>query len=349
MNPLVIPKIYQPSIPDDIHWGIDGEKFVFPVNNELSLPLDSKWEPKPGRKLEDDTPTVFYVADIPLGKYKMKAIYWEISSQCTIDFNPAHSLFGENELLLPPGANSRMIEQAILATGVVPGFAQIDQEGTITWPSNWLDWVRISELEVSRNFLIAPNYKKPLELTLKSIRPPRNYQRQCVEEGEGFSLYFNSKSVGRDFVYDKTVEMKVKRAQQVATTSSHIYRFEARLNSSRLKKHELQNPAQVTDANVWQAISGRFHACGFNVTLTDAGSLIRKLQGVRYQEVEQLLGYNEAVRLGLDKGMSKAVRRDRRLLSKNYGITPGLEIRTHASEKTALDLGEGRLVHQPPI
>lgn len=349
MNPLVIPQISQSSIPDDIHWGIDAEKFSFPVNSELSLPLDSKWVQKPGRILEDGTQTYFYMADLPLGLYKMKVLLWEISSSCTVDFNPAHCLYGNNELLLPPAVNSLMIEKAIQATGLIPSFAQIDAEGTITWPTNWLESITIKELEVSRNFLIAPNYRKRLQQTLKEVVPTRGFRRNAQDQGEGFSLYFHTKSVGHDLFYNKTVQMRDTKGQQVAQTISHIYRFESRLDDSRLEKYGLDDPAKVNDQNVWRAIDERFHACGWNVMLIDSGALLEKLSGVRYQEIEQLLGFSEAVRLGLDQQMSIAVRRSRQKLAKNYGVTPGIAIKNKASVTSYLDLRQGRLVSQSPV
>ena len=148
--------------------------------------------------------------------------------------------------------------------------------------------------------------------------------------------------------YNKTVQMRDTKAQQVAQTISHIYRFESRLEDSRLEKYGLDDPAKVNDQNVWRAIDERFHACGWNVALIDAGALLEKLKGVRYQEIEQLLGFNEAVRLGLDQQMSSAVRRGRRKLAKNYGITPGIGINAKASETFLLDLRQGRLVVQSP-
>lgn len=347
-NPLVIPQISPTSIPDDIHWGIDAEKFSFPVNSELSLPLDTKWVQKPGRILEDGTQTYYSYADMELGLYKMKAIYWETSSRCTVDFNPAHCLYGNNERLLPPGANTSMIEKAIQATGLIPSFAQIDAEGTITWSSNWLEFITIRELEVSRNFLIAPNYRKRLQSNLKEVIPPRGFRRNAQDRGEGFSLYFHSKSVGHDVFYNKTVQMRDTKAQQEAKTISNIYRFESKLCASRLEKYGLCDPAQVSDLNVWRAIDERFHACGWNVMLIDSGALLKKLKGVRYQEIEQLLGFNEAIRLGLDQQMSIAVRRDRRKLCKSYGITPGADISAKAAETFYLDLKQGRLVPQLP-
>lgn len=83
--------------------------------------------------------------------------------------------------------------------------------------------------------------------------------------------------------------------------------------------------------------------------LIDAGSLLEKLRGVRYQEIEQLLGFSEAVRLGLDQQMSIAVRRSRQKIAKNYGITAGIAINTQASEAFYLDLRQGRLVSQSPV
>jgi hypothetical protein len=278
----------------------------------------------------------------------MKALYWEIHSRCRVDFNPAHCLYGNNELLLPPAANSKMIEKAIQATGLVPSFAQIDAEGTITWPSNWLEFITISELEVSRNFLIAPNYKKRLQSTLKEVIPPRRFRRNAQDRGEGFSLYFHSKSVGHDLFYNKTVQMRDTKAKQAAQASAQIYRFESRLRDSRLKKYCLDDPAQVNDQNVWRAIDERFHACGWNVMLIDPGALLVKLKDVRYQKIEQLLGFNEAVKLGLDHQMSSAVRRGRQKLAKCYGITPGTDISAKAAETFCLDLRQGRLVVQSP-
>lgn len=348
-NPLVIHQISPTSIPDDIHWGIDAEKFSFPVNSELSLPLNTKWVQKPGRILEDGTQTYFSFTDIELGLYKMKVFYREIDSQCTVDFNPAHCLYGNNELLLPPAANSKMIEKAIQATGLLPSFAQIDAEGTITWPSNWLEFIKIKELEVSRNFLIAPNYRKRLQSTLKEVIPPRDFRRNAQDRGEGFSLYFHSKSVGHDVFYNKTVQIRDTKAQQEAHTISHIYRFESRLRASRLEKYGLDDPAKVNDRNVWRAIDERFHACGWSVMLIDSGSLLEKLKGVRYQQIEQLLGFNEAVRLGLDQQMSIAVRRGRRKLCNSYGITPGIVINVKASQAYCLDLKQGKLVPQSPV
>jgi hypothetical protein len=346
---LVIPRIAPLEIPNDIHIGIDKERFNFPINTELSMPLDEGWVPKNGTPLLDGTPTYYHVKKFPLGLHKMTAILWETSSSCTVDFNPAHSLYGNNELLLPPRANTRMIQAAIEATGLIPGFAQIDHEGTVTWPRDWYDHVSPTSVELARNCFIKPEYKHVLQDALSALVAPRGYLKDVQSIRDSYSLYYKTATVGHDKIYDKTVQMRDdKQMQQVTETDNHIFRFETTLASKRLDKYGLRDLRNFNDETVWKALTHRFSECRWEVRLPSRNDLMQELAIAPYAEAERLLGFNQMVSIGLDKSLGYGARRDRQKLAQKYGVVPGTALSLNAIESNRLDLFLGRLVEDAP-
>jgi hypothetical protein len=345
---FVIPRIPLNGIPDDTHIGIDKEKFYFPVNLELSLPLGEGWLPKNGRPMKDGTPTYGHWKECTLGHHTMIVNVWETTSSCSIEFNPAHSLYGNNELLLPPEANLSMMKVAIEATGLVPGFAVIDSMGTITWPENWHEYLGVSFVELARNLFVEPEHKHALQGALSALVPPRGYTRDIQSRRDSYSLYYKTGSVGRDKIYDKTVQMRDEGMQQAAETDAHIFRYETTLKSKRLKKYGLRNPMNFNDQIVWEVLTERFNVCRWEVRLPSRNDLITKLSDAPYAKAERLLGFNQMVSLGLDKTLAYGARRDRMGLAKSFGVTPGTAFEFHASESLRFDLFSGKLVSESP-
>ncbi len=345
---LVIPRIPLDEIPSDIHMGIDKEKFYFPVNLELSLPLGEGWIPKNGRPMKDGTPTYGHWKKFPLGHHTMIVTVWETSSSCSIEFNPAHSLYGDNELLLPPEANLSMMQVAIEATGLVPSFAEIDSMGTITWPEDWHEYLGVSYVELARNIFVGPEHKHALQGALSALVPPRGYTRDIQSRRDSYSLYYKTGSVGRDKIYDKTVQMRDEGMQQATETDAHIFRFETTLKSKRLKKYGLRNPMNFNDQIVWEVLTERFNACRWGVCLPSKSELVKKLSLAPYTEAERLLGFNHMVSLGLDNKLGYGARRDRLELARNFGVIPGTAFDFNASESFRFDLICGELVPEEP-
>lgn len=345
---LVIPRIPIGEIPDDIHIGIDKEKFYFPVNLELSLPLGEGWLPKNGRQMKDGTPTYGHWKELPLGHHTMIVNVWETSSSCSIEFNPAHSLYGDNELLLPPEANLSMMQVAIEATGLVPGFAAIDSMGTITWPENWHEYLGVSFVELARNLFVEPEHKHALQGALSAMVPPRGYTRDIQSRRDSYSLYYKTGSVGQDKIYDKTVQMRDEGMQQATETEAHIFRFETTLKSKRLKKYGLRNPINFNDQIVWEVLTQRFNECRWGVSLPSKSELLKKLSLAPYAQAERLLGFNQMVSLGLDKALRYGSRRDRLELARHFGVTPGTILDFNASESLRFDLFTGTLESESP-
>ncbi len=340
---LVIPQLLPLAYPSDANWGVDAIKVSIPINGEMSLPLPQQWKEKSGRPLKDGSENIYYQAEFVLGLYKMIAFFWVTSSRCTIDFNPAHSVFGNNELLLPVEALPRILQSAIEATGLVPAFEKADELGTLVWDQNWLEQVSVQELVLARNSLGPKEAAKALEKGLLALPTPRGYKRKHEQKSGSFTLEFSTGSVGKDMIYNKTTQMVALGLEPKEITEHLIFRYEARLRSKRLEKYGLRRPDHILPENSWLAVSDRFSKCGFQRELSNAGEFLSKISRLSYRERERILGFNQLVALGLDHDLAPGAMRERLRLAKELGLTLGCSIDELSEVSWSIDLWKGEL------
>ena len=346
---LVIPELSQPQYPSDANWGVDAIKVSIPINGEMSFPLSNQWTAKIGKPLRDGQENIFYQADFPLGLYKMRAFYWVTSSTCTIDFNPAHTVFGNNELLLPVEALPGVIKGAIEATELTPAFETLDEIGTIAWPTGWLEFVSVQELELARNIFVPREAHKTFEQGLLGLPTPRGYKRKHEQKSGSFSLEFATCSVGKDLIYNKSAQMAALGLLPSEETEMIIYRCETRMRSKRLQKYGLKRPDLIGPENAWHAIADRFSECGFDRGLTGGGEVLSRISKLSYRERERILGFSQLVALGLDHDLASGARRGRQKTAAKLGLTLGVSMGELSKSSWGSDLWSGqvrRLLHE---
>lgn len=338
---LVIPQLSPLPYPTDINWGVDAVKVSVPINVEMSLPLPEVWVPKVGKPLRDGSENPYYVAELPFGLYKMRAFLWVTSSWCTIDFNPAHSVFGNDERLLPLEIFPEVLQRAIVATGLVPVFEAMDPLGNLTWSSDWLQQVSMNELELARNFFVPVNAAKALERGITGLATSRGYKRKLEQERGSFSLEFATRSVGKDSFYNKTSQLQAIGITPREESDCLIYRYETRLRSKRLDKYDLKRADRLKPENAWSAISDRFSACGFHAGVLSGGETLENIKKVSYRERERILGFSQLVALGLDHDLEPGVRRLRQKLAQELGLTLGVSFAELSEKSWSVDLWSG--------
>jgi hypothetical protein len=338
---LVIPQLLPLAYPSDANWGVDAMKVSIPISGEMSLPLPQHWKEKSGRPLKDGSENIYYQAEFVLGLYKMMAFFWVTSSRCTIDFNPAHSVFGNNELLLPVEALPRILQSAIEATGLAPTFEKVDELGTLVWDQNWLEQVNVQELELARNIFVPKEAAKAFEKGLLALPTPRGYKRKHEQKSGSFTLEFSTGSVGKDIIYNKTAQMKALGLQPKEFTEHITYRYETRLRSKRLEKHDLKRPDDIRPENSWLAISDRFSKCGFQRELSGGGEILAKISRLSYRERERILGFSQLFALGLDQDLAQGARRERLKAAAELGLTLGMSLDDLSEASWAIDLWTG--------
>lgn len=318
-------------------------KVSIPINGEMSFPLSNKWTAKIGRPLKGGQENIYYQADFPLGLHKMRAFYWAASSMCTIDFNPAHTVFGNNERLLPIEALAGVLKGAIEASELIPSFETMDETGTISWPSGWLEYVSVQELELARNIFVPKAAHRAFELGLLALPTPRGYKRKHEQKLGSFSLEFATGSVGKDVIYNKSAQMSAQGLRPSEETEMIIYRYETRMRSKRLQKYYLKRPDLIGPENAWHAISDRFSKCGFSRELSGGGEVLSRVSKLSYRERERILGFNQLVALGLDHDLATGARRGRQNTAAKLGLTLGSSLEDLSNGSWVIDLWSGQV------
>lgn len=273
----------------------------------------------------------------------MQATVWEKSETCTIHFNPAHVVYGDTAQLLKPEVLELVVLQAIQATMLTPAFCEFKDDGTIEFLANWTYYVNIQELEVAFNFQVPNSRKGPMQQSLKVLRAPRNMRRAINEEAGSFTLEYSTKGVGKDSIYNKSMELekrsKVRQESEVST-----FRFESRLRRKRLDKFQMRLLGDISPTGVWGALNQRFAATQWDQNIGSSGGLLMLLCEIDYRKTERVLGFSEAVRLGLDASLELGTRRARIKEAKELGIPIGVPIDQLAESSLRIDPKHGCLL-----
>jgi hypothetical protein len=273
----------------------------------------------------------------------MRAFYWVTSSTCTIDFNPAHTVFGNNELRLPVEALPGVLKGAIEATELTPSFETIDEFGTVAWPNAWIGYISIQELELARNIFVPEEAHRALEQGFLALPTPRGYKRKHEQKSGSFSLEFAPSSVRKDLIYNKSAQMAALGLEPAEETELIIYRYETRMRSKRLQKYGLKRPDLIGPENAWHAIADRFSKCGFHRALPGGGELLSTISRLSYRERERVLGFNQLVALGLDQDLAASAIRERQKIATQLGLTLGLSLEEISKSSWNIDLWSGQI------
>lgn len=344
LNSLVIPRTTESKVPSTLHWGIDAAKVSFPINGELSLPLDDSWEQKTGRKTKTSLPNHYFFRDMQFGLGKMKVLVWELSQTCIIDFNPAHALYGATADLLPPELYSEMVKRAIEATMLVPAFAECDDQGEFTFAENWPNLVSNKELEVSFNFEVDDYLAGSMQSLLSALPSRKGSLRSLKEKSGSFTISHETRNVGKDMIYNKSSEMASRKLEVATTPGKTLYRFESKLMTKRIHSTGMRKVADVSGVAVWNAITKRYRASGWGVKVASQAEIFTKLGSLDYRHVERLLGFNEAFRLGIAGGIKQSVQKSRIRELKEVGLPLGTSLEELTPHSMWIDAWNGLLM-----
>lgn len=273
----------------------------------------------------------------------MQATVWETSETCTIDFNPAHVVYGDTAQLLEPEVLELVLLQAIQATMLTPAFCEFKDDGTIEFLPNWTDYINIQEMEVAFNFQVPNSLKGPMQQALKGLRAPRNMRRAIHEEAGSFTLEYTTKGVGKDSIYNKSMELEARSKDRQESEVS-TFRFESRLRRKRLDKFQMRLLSNISPTGVWEALNQRFECTQWSQSIGSFGGTLKLLGEIDYRKTERMLGFSEAVRQGLDAGLELGTRRARIKEAKELGIPIGVCLDQLAESGFRIDPWSGWLV-----
>jgi hypothetical protein len=265
---------------------------------------------------------------------------------CKVTLNAPRALAKTNQNPLPPDALSPLINRLInrLQGDIFPSFAEVTDEGEITWEADWESQVGITSLEIARDFLIPKAKEAELQAALDGVSARRNYtQSNFMSKGNGYTIGQSTKSSGSDTIYNKDAELA--KGQPFVPSGDEVrYRFESELKAPRLKKFNLNTLAGININACWAASCERFTETGWNVRISSSDSLLSSLEGLDYKMKEKILGFNSISCLGLTSNMTAALRRDRTKLARKIGLIIGTEVGEHPVGSSVLSLNAGTLV-----
>ena len=334
------------SLPADSRFGIDRLCFYFNLRMEHSHTFHGDWERKTSGK-SGETEVERFVLKHPFGHQLANVFVTPEYGRCTVTFDAPKALAKTNQNPLPPDALSPLIRRLIsqLQGDILPSFAEVTDEGEITWASDWESQVGITSLEIARDFLIPRDKSAELQAALNVVAARRNYTASNFKSKDnGYTISQSTKGSGRDSFYNKDAEL-VKDQPFVYEDSALVrYRFESQLKRPRLKRFGLNTLAGIDVNACWSASCERFTEAGWNVTISSRESLLSKLETLDYKAKEKILGFNTISCLGLTSNMTAALRRERTKLARRMGLILGTEVREHPSGSSVLSLNSGTLL-----
>jgi hypothetical protein len=313
---------------------------------EHSSTLHGDWTRKTSGK-PGEPETEYFVMKHPFGQQVADVFVTPEHELCKVTLNAPKSVAKTNQNPFPPDAIASLISRLIgqLQGDILPSFAEVTDDGEITWASDWKSRVGITSLEIARDFLVPRDKCAELQAALNVVAARRNYTASNFKSKDnGYTISQSTKGSGRDSFYNKDAEL-VKDQPFVSEDSALVrYRFESQLKRPRLKRFGLNTLAGIDVNACWSASCERFTEAGWNVTISSRESLLSKLETLDYKAKEKILGFNTISCLGLTSNMTAALRRERTKLARGMGLMLGTEVREHPSGSSVLSLNAGTLV-----
>lgn len=351
-NPLVTPqKATQPAdtpaIPTDNHFGCDYISLSITINpNHLDL-SDAFWVADP--KTDKDTKAVYdnFKGQVRVGHTTVYLYLMPLRELLTIKFNPSRVLTGrETATLCHPDDVNPIVKFVIekmesLVGGIIH---RIDYKtGELMLLPDWATHLKISRLDVTRDFHIQDEYARRVESSWAALRAKgrQTKSQHSSQNGKGFSVYHRTSSQGSDKIYNKSAELKRSKWKE-STIGEGVYRFESQLQDGRLRKYGFRTLADVNTANVWDAICDRWATTGFGCHICDEGDLMVKLTGLSKSKVYSMVGFMELAAMGR---MDLSDRGDQRRYKEasGLGLIPGLHTIQTGEEIGFIDLHRGEV------
>lgn len=340
----------------DWTWGFDTVKVSFDVNPALCDFSSSLWVRSSTQNLRIDMPE----AESLLGWYLLPQVDWEAKVRidlyvmdrvCHLSFNAPRMVTPVKERLLMPDALPPLVRGLIEAIHdtVWPDFIKVTEDGEIIWDDDWSTRVRLSRLDVSRNFEVEDTQTIKLACGAISGR----YQRGTVvyKSKYGWTVESPTTSVGKDKIYDKTAELSRNPADadRMAGLATALVRFETQLMRSRLKDNGLKRLSEVNGRSAWHALEARWEATGWGGPLPVRGEMSEAMTHLRPKDKLILTGYLHHAAVGDLADQTETTHRNMKRLAKECGLTVGLPVELMGKPEFHLDLRTGRQQPLSPL
>ena len=355
LNSFVTPPNYKTlncPIPEEDIFGGDKSVFGYRVDPSMSFIDPDIWERNPYLKtvngIEVEYDSFYRVKKSPYGTVFIT--YYSAYDRCTLEFSPSVLAFSKSTRLLRPRYVDQVFESIMdgLCDELWPVFDQIDPHtGEVTRSPNWRSQVAILRTELAVHLSIRNDLLNELKKSIEETPQRKGAIQKKYKNGKGgWSAYVETKNrnSGYDVIYDKTAELAEKGIVDRREPGHTSVRFEAVLIGKRRDRFGIRTLEDLTDDKVWNAIAVRFHELQFNVKLSGPNQVTQALQELPYTQRERLLGYLKLNSLGLTEGISTAIKRDRRKLTKKTGIALGHDWESQTGEPVYLDISKGRFV-----
>ena len=327
-------------------WGIDTVKIAFKVDTSQCDSESPLWVGSSTQNLRNDQPDAqmlrgFYVLPNLTREVRVVVELYLLDGLCRMSFNAARVVFQDKEDLLPPDALKPLVEGLInaLFDVVWPQFVTVTSDGEIVWDANWMQQVRISRLDLARNFEVRDSMR--LRHALPLVRGKYQRQKRVYDSGGGcWTIEVPTSCVGKDKLYTKSAQLALDPddAARMASLSGELVRFETQMMRNRLKDHGLNTLDRIDSRSTWMAMRSRWDSTGWGSPLPQRGDLLKAVDALKAKDRVLLIGYLHLAAVNAQVNWGEASERRMRMLAKQCGLTIGLPIELVGPPETYLDL-----------
>jgi hypothetical protein len=353
LNSFVIPQNYQTlnyPIPNPNRSGVDKFRCFFYINPDMSLIDHALWVANTVQK-EKNGNTIEFTKYTRTFTHKGASIFVAYNTaydRCSLEFNPPHIHHGKSSKFLHSSQLVTVCEEVIdlIKQELHPVFDRVDQStGEVSRDPNWTTEVHIKFIELGcpievKNEL-RPAFERAIEATRPSRKQTRTKQDDCLN---GWTQKNSTKHEGEDKLYNKTEELRSQGIYEPTREGYTNYRYETTLKGKRRNKYGIRKLSHVTEETLWNTVADRFHACNWNVKLSSNADFNKSLLEMPYSQRERALGYLKLKEMGLESGLSVAKNRERKKLTRELGVVPGLSLANMPVKSHYLDLSIGEFV-----
>ena len=329
--------------------GIDTVHLFIPLDSSLTDPESSLWD-------QDRTSYDKY-GNLKRLVGKLRKQHGDVDITARPDeeklylrFNAPRLLLPKSEQLLPPDALIPLVDAILndLSGAVSPNFDLINYEhGELRRVDSWEKQVKITRLDVARNFLI--DEPTMMRKALNASRP--NYWKTLIEfrnSDGGWTLEHRTGRVGRDRFYDKKAELKKRDKQAAEDCPDGLYRFECQLEENRLEDFFAKSLHEVTIDRCVHVLEERWRQLRWGVKWGKPDTLDQALRGLPWKKQDELYGFLRRSLNGTTDVYRDKKQRDLRKEALAQGLNPGLLMDEQGAPTRMLDLKKGRIVDISP-